>query len=81
MAPVAEIAEAARNALSNQEYHVVIFHHGLVMTILIAQAIRNVDAIQPNILRSYFSFMQGVKSANSELFKDFYNEAEMKKNK
>ena len=29
---------------------------------------------------NYFSFMQGAKSANSELFKDFCNEAEMEKN-
>jgi len=31
-------------------------------------------------LNSYFSFMQGAKSANSKLFKDFCNEAEMEKN-
>jgi len=31
--------------------------------------------------RGYFSFMRGAKSANSELFKDFCNEAEMEKNK
>ena len=31
-------------------------------------------------LNSYFSFMRGVKSANSELFKDFYNETKMEKN-
>ena len=32
-------------------------------------------------MRSYFSFLQGVKSANNELFKDFYNEVKMEKNK
>ena len=31
-------------------------------------------------LDCYFSFMRGAKSANSELFKDFCNEAEMEKN-
>jgi hypothetical protein len=31
-------------------------------------------------LDNYFSFVQGAKSANSELFKDFCNEAEMEKN-
>jgi len=31
-------------------------------------------------LDNYFSFMRGAKSANSELFKDFCNEAEMEKN-
>jgi hypothetical protein len=30
---------------------------------------------------SYFFFMQGAKSANSELFKDFCNEAERRKNR
>ncbi len=32
-------------------------------------------------MRSYFSFLQGVKSANNELFKDFYNDLKMEKNK
>ncbi len=32
-------------------------------------------------MRSYFSFIRCVKSANSALFKDFYKEVEMKKNK
>jgi hypothetical protein len=32
------------------------------------------------MFRSYFSFMRGVKSANSMLLKDFYNEAEKEKN-
>ena len=41
---------------------------------------RNVDKINSIIWRGYFSFFQGVKSANSELFKDFCNEAEMEKN-
>ena len=36
--------------------------------------------INPTKLDSYFSFMQGAKSANSNLFKDFCNEAEMGKN-
>ncbi len=31
--------------------------------------------------RGYFSFFRGVKSANSVLFKDFYNEEKMEKNK
>ena len=31
-------------------------------------------------LDSCFSFMRGAKSANSKLFKDFCNEAEMEKN-
>ncbi len=43
--------------------------------------IRNVDEIKYTIWRSYFSFMRDEKSANSELFKDFFNEAEMEKNK
>ncbi len=43
-------------------------------------AVRNVDKIKSTKLNSYFSFMQGAKSANSELFKDFCNEAEMEKN-
>ena len=42
--------------------------------------IRNVDEITSTILRSYFSFLRGVKSANNELFKDFYNEVKMEKN-
>jgi hypothetical protein len=42
--------------------------------------LRNVDKITSTILRSYFSFLQGVKSANNELFKDFYNEVKMEKN-
>ena len=42
---------------------------------------RNVDQIKYTIWRSYFSFLQGVKSANNELFKDFYNEVKMGKNK
>src|ERR1019366_4518668 len=37
--------------------------------------------INPTKLVSYFSFMRGAKSANSKLFKDFCNEAEMEKNK
>ena len=43
--------------------------------------VRNVDEITSIILRSYFSFLWGVKSANNELFKDFYNEIKMEKNK
>ncbi len=31
-------------------------------------------------MSSYFSFMQVAKSANSDLFEDFCNAAEMKKN-
>jgi len=31
-------------------------------------------------LDCYFSFLRGAKSANSELFKDFCNEAKMEKN-
>jgi hypothetical protein len=38
------------------------------------------DKINPMKLDSYFTFMRGAKSANSKLFKDFCNEAEMKKN-
>jgi len=41
---------------------------------------RNVDKIKYAKLDSCFSFMQGAKSANSELFKDFCNAAEMEKN-
>jgi len=44
-------------------------------------ALRNDDEIKSTILRSYFSFLRGVKSANSVLFKDFYNEVKMEKNK
>jgi hypothetical protein len=44
-------------------------------------AIRNVEKIKYIIWRSCFSFMRGAKSANSKLFKDFCNEAEMEKNK
>jgi len=36
--------------------------------------------INPMKLNSYFSFMRDAKSANSKLFKDFRNEAEMEKN-
>lgn len=43
--------------------------------------LRNVDKIKYTIFRSYFSFMRGEKSENSDLFKDFFNEAEMEKNK
>jgi hypothetical protein len=43
--------------------------------------LRNDDKISFARWRSYFSFMRGVKSANSKLFKDFYSEAEMEKNK
>ncbi len=41
----------------------------------------DVDKINATIWRSYFSFFRGVKSANSMLFKDFYNEEKMEKNK
>ncbi len=44
-------------------------------------SLSDVDEINTTIWRSYFSFMRGAKSANSELFKDFWDEAEMKKNK
>ena len=44
-------------------------------------SIRNVDEISFTSWRSYFSFLQGVKSENSELFKDFYNAVKMEKNK
>ncbi len=40
---------------------------------------KNVDKIKYTKWRSYFSFMQGEKPANSELLKDFFNEAEMEK--
>jgi len=43
--------------------------------------IRNVGEINTTILRSYFSFLQRVKSANTVVFKDFYDEGKMKKNK
>jgi len=46
-----------------------------------AAFVRNDDEIKYTILRSYFSFLRGVKSANSTLFKDFYNEVKMEKNK
>jgi hypothetical protein len=36
--------------------------------------IRKDDKIKPAKLNSYFSFMRGAKSANSELFKDCYVE-------
>jgi len=42
--------------------------------------LRNVDKIKSTILRSYFSFLRSVKSANSRLFKDFCNEVKMEKN-
>ena len=41
---------------------------------------RNYEEIKCIKLDSYFSFMRGAKSANSDLFKDFCNEAEMEKN-
>ena len=41
---------------------------------------RYVDKIKYTKLDSFFSFMLGAKSANSKLFKDFCNEAEMEKN-
>jgi len=43
--------------------------------------LRNVGEIKYAMWRRYFSFFQGVKSANGRLFKDFYNEEKMKKNK
>ncbi len=51
------------------------------MIIALYLLLRNVDKIKYTKWRSYFSFMRGEKSANSELFKDFFNEAEMEKNK
>ena len=42
---------------------------------------RNVGEITYSSWRSYFSFLQGVKSENSNLFKDFYNAVKMEKNK
>ena len=43
-------------------------------------ALRNDGEIKSTVLSRYFSFMQGAKSANSGLFKDFRNVAEMEKN-
>jgi len=43
--------------------------------------LRNDDEISYASWRSYFSFLQGVKSENSELFKDFFNAVKMEKNK
>jgi len=43
--------------------------------------VSDIGEINTTIWRSYFSFMRGTKSANSELFKDFWDEAEMEKNK
>jgi hypothetical protein len=34
----------------------------------------DVDKIKYTIWRIYFSFFQGIKSANTIVFKDFYNE-------
>ena len=42
--------------------------------------LRNDGEKKSTVLSRYFSFMQGVKSANSILFKDFRNVAEMEKN-
>ena len=42
--------------------------------------LRNVDKIKYTKLNNYFSFMRGAKPANSKLFKNFCNEAEMEKN-
>ena len=39
----------------------------------------NVDKINPTIWRSYFSFFQGEKAANSELFKDFSTKKKWKR--
>src|ERR1035437_4548828 len=45
-----------------------------------AVMIRNDDKINPTILRRYFSFFQGAKTANSALFNpDSYREATPKK--
>jgi hypothetical protein len=41
---------------------------------------RNVNNIKSAIWRSCFSFFQGIKSANSELFKGFHNVEKMEKN-
>ena len=49
------------------------------MKILSCAKIRNDDKIKSIKLDRYFSFMRGAKSANSDLFKDFCNEVEMKK--
>ena len=43
--------------------------------------LRDIDKISSAILRSYFSFLLGTKSANSDLFKDVCNDVKMKKNK
>ena len=43
--------------------------------------VRNVNKIKSAVWRSYFSFFQGVKSANMKIFKDFYNVEKMEKNK
>ena len=50
------------------------------MKIIRAIFIRNVNEIKSAIWRSYFSFFQGVKSANMKIFKDFYDEEKKKKN-
>jgi hypothetical protein len=44
-------------------------------------ALSDVDKIKYTVWRSYFSFFRGIKSANTRVFKDFYNEEEMEKNK
>jgi len=49
--------------------------------IMLSVIVRNDDELKSTILRSYFSFLRGVKSTNSVLFKDFYNEVKMEKNK
>jgi len=43
--------------------------------------LRNDDKISSTIWRSYFSFFQGAKTANSKLFKAFGNAEKMEKNK
>ena len=43
--------------------------------------IRNVDCIKSTRGRGYFSFLQGSKSANSDLFKEFCNAVKKEKNK
>jgi len=55
-------------------------HPGNILKTYAIKEIRKDDEIKSTKLNSYFSFMRGAKSANSELFKDFCNEAEMEKN-
>jgi len=57
------------------------YEEDLILRVLKLCYLRNVNKIKSTVWRSYFSFFRGIKSANIEIFKDFYNVEKMEKNK